>query len=217
MIEAGELIVKSYLKRIEKCEIVETNWNFFGNKDDIKNNEDVKKIGEKYNENKGSISIFNEGKGTIKDFDSLLDKSLLNQIEIDVVGHSNEGGYILAEVAMHTNGLNYGSNGDTLMKIERKLLKLVVLMLGYFQISKNKKGKIIFFAIKSLFEVKKETLDEFVKELNNNIKELGYKFKVSLIMGENFQKEYIRLKDYIGEKSSNDFERIITIDKIIKS
>ena len=69
MIEAGELIVKSYLKRIEKCEIVETNWNFFGNKGDIKNNEDVKKIGEKYNENKGSISIFNEGKGTIKDFE----------------------------------------------------------------------------------------------------------------------------------------------------
>ena len=215
MIEAGELIVKSYLKRVEGCKIVETNWNFFGNKDTIKNNEDVKKIGEKYKKNTAIVNIFDNEKGNLKDFDSLLDKSLLNQIEIDVVGYSNENGYILSEVAMHTKGLNYGSNGDTLKKIERKLLKLVILMIGYFQTSKNEKGKIIFFAIKSLSKDKREILEGFVKELNINIEQLGYKIKVYLMIGEEFQDNYKELKQKIGEKSSNDFERIINIDNVL--
>lgn len=211
MAESGELIVKSYLKNVKKCEIVEINWNLpIENKEDIIQNQNVKKIIETVIHNYQEIKL-KDNQEEIEDF---INKRLLNQVEIDVVGYSKKSGYILNEVAIHTNSLNYGSNGDTVERVVKKILRLLVILIGYFKVTK---GEINFFAVKSATTEKQIKINNFVNAINLTLAKMNLTdIKVNMISDDKFCKIYEEIKETVSPRSTNEFERFLNINKVVK-
>ena len=134
-------------------------------------------------------------------------------MEIDVVGYSKKRGYILNEVAIHTNRLNYGSNGDTVERVVKKILRLLIIFIGYF---KGTKGEINFFAIKSATAEKQNKIDNFVNAINLILEEMSLKnIKVKMISEDEFCKIYEEVEKSISSRSTNEFERLLNIEKAI--
>lgn len=212
MAESGELIVKSYLKNVKKCEIIEINWNLpIENKEDIIQNQNVKKLIETVIQNFQEIN-FKNNQEKIEDF---INKRLLNQVEIDVVGYSKKRGYILNEVAIHTNSLNYGSNGDTVERVVKKILRLLIIFIGYF---KGTKGEINFFAIKSATAEKQKRIINFINDINLTLKKMEMtNIKINMISNDEFRKIYEEVEENVNPRSSNEFERLLSINKVVKN
>ncbi len=212
MTESGELIVKSYLKNIKKCEIVEINWNLpIENKQDIIQNQNVKKIIETVMHNSQEVNLKNNQE-EIEDF---INKRLLNQVEIDVVGYSKKRGYILNEVAIHTNSLNYGSNGDTVERVVKKILRLLIIFIGYF---KGTKGEINFFAIKSATAEKQKRIMKFINDINLILENMKMtNIKINIFSDDEFRKIYEEVEEKVNPRSSNEFERLLSINKVVKN
>lgn len=212
MTESGELIVKSYLKNIKKCEIVEINWNLpIENKQDIIQNQNVKKIIETVMHNSQEVNLKNNQE-EIEDF---INKRLLNQVEIDVVGYSKKRGYILNEVAIHTNSLNYGSNGDTVERVVKKILRLLIIFIGYF---KGTKGEINFFAIKSATAEKQKRIMKFINDINLILENMKMtNIKINIFSDDEFRKMYEEVEEKVNPRSSNEFERLLSINKVVKN
>lgn len=228
MAESGELIVKSYLKNVKKCEIVEINWNLpIEYKEDIIQNQNVKSLIEKVKNNFKGINLKNN-EGNIIEFDNsdmfknlnnedFINKRLLNQVEIDVVGYSKKKGYILNEVAIHTGILNYGSSGETVEKVKRKILRLLIILMGYFNGKNGKKGEINFFSIKSATTEKQVKIDNFVKAINLTLEEMkNTNVKVKIIKDRDFCDIYEEIEESVSSRSTNEFERFLNINKTIK-
>ena len=224
MMEFGELIVKSYLKNIKKCEMVETNWKLLKEyKKDIIQNQNVKNLIEIVKENFRGIDLKNN-EGDIIAFDNsdilkndscekFISNRLLNQVEFDVVGYSKEEGYLLNEVAMHTGGLNYGSKIDNVEHVKTKILKMIVVFMGYF---KGKKGEINFWAVKSAIEEEQKKIDEFIEALNSTLEKSEMSnIKVKMITDDEFCEIYEKVKKSVDKRSANEFERFLNIDKAI--
>ena len=211
MAESGELIVKSYLKNVKKCEVIEINWNLpKENKQDIIQNQNVKKIIETVIHNSEEVKLKNN-KEEIEDFIN----RLLNQVEIDVVGYSKKRGYILNEVAIHTNNLNYGSNGDTVEKVVRKILRLLIIFIGYF---KGTKGEINFFTIKSATAEKQKRILKFVNDINLILEKMKMSnIKINIFSDNEFRKIYEEVEEKATARSSNEFERLLSINKVVKN
>ena len=212
MTESGELIVKSYLKNIKKCEIVEINWNLpIENKQDIIQNQNVKKIIETVMHNSQEVNLKNNQE-EIEDF---INKRLLNQVEIDVVGYSKKRGYILNEVAIHTNSLNYGSNGDTVERVVKKILRLLIIFIGYF---KGTKGEINFFTIKSATAEKQKRIINFINDINLTLEKMKMtNIKINMFSNDEFRKIYEEVEENVNPRSSNEFERLLSINKVVKN
>ena len=212
MTESGELIIKSYLKNIKKCEIVEINWNLpIENKQDIIQNQNVKKIIETVMHNSQEVNLKNNQE-EIEDF---INKRLLNQVEIDVVGYSKKRGYILNEVAIHTNSLNYGSNGDTVERVVKKILRLLIIFIGYF---KGTKGEINFFAIKSATAEKQKRIMKFINDINLILENMKMtNIKINIFSDDEFRKIYEEVEEKVNPRSSNEFERLLSINKVVKN
>ena len=80
MAESGELIVKSYLKNVKKCEIVEINWNLpIEYKEDIIQNQNVKSLIEKVKNNFKGINLKNNEGNIIELDNSDMFKNLNNE------------------------------------------------------------------------------------------------------------------------------------------
>ncbi|MBP3831959.1 MAG: hypothetical protein ILA02_06270 [Clostridia bacterium] len=224
MAEFGELIVKSYLKNVKKCEMVELNWKLQNkNEEDIKQNlkqnQDVMNFLEILKDNIKSINSKNNEGPTIEfnnfenyNCEDIINK-LINQVEIDVVGYSKEGGYFLSEVAMQTDRLNYGAKTNTVEHVQKKLLRLLILFLGYFN---GNKGEINLVAIKSAKDDEQKRIDDFVKIINLILEKIGLKnIKIKMILDDDFYKMYKQVEESISSRSINEFERLLNIEKAI--
>lgn len=123
-IEIAENLVYSYLKHIEGCRIVQTNWKTSG-----------KWIVTEYDD-KLSKELFNKIQSS-PIFNGIFKKNsfgqLIKQAEIDVVGlNTTENSIFGIDVAFHGKGLNYGSNDETALKIMKKIFRTILIMQSYF-------------------------------------------------------------------------------------
>lgn len=123
-IEIGESLVYSYLKHIEGCRVVQTNWKTSGNwvVTDFEQ-ERAKELHHKVATSPYFHGIFKNS--------SL--KQLIRQAEIDVLGINTAENTIYGiDVAFHTSGLNYGSKEETALRIIKKIFRTVFIMQSYF-------------------------------------------------------------------------------------
>lgn len=123
-IEIAENLVYSYLKHVEGCRVVQTNWKT-SNQWIITEYEE-KQARELFDRVKSS-SIFN---GIFKNSSF---EQLIKQAEIDVIGlNTIEKSVFAIDVAFHSAGLNYGSTEETALRIFKKIFRTVFIMQTYF-------------------------------------------------------------------------------------
>ena len=123
-IEIAESLSYSYLKHIEGCRIVQTNWKTSG-KWTITNYDKDRAIAlfEVFKKSSRFSNIFGQNS-----FDQLL-----KQAEIDVLGINPTEGIVYGiDVAFHSVGLNYGSKIKTAETIIKKIMRTIFIMQTYF-------------------------------------------------------------------------------------
>ena len=193
--EMGESLMHSWMKHIQGCHVVQTNWKI-SHSWKLQNQAEIFEIVEKAMKKMSIIS--NERKSRVE----TLTKRVLKQFECDCVGvriSGNDTEVIGAEVAIHTAGLHYTpsksssfkkSEKFTAHKVIQKLFVIAIAFRGYFGI---KKAKIYFATPKILPSFRddvKKALDEFVKFWNDAAKGLEYSFE--LIADEEFNHRILK-------------------------
>ncbi len=124
-IEMAEHLVRTWLKHVKGCQIVELNWKPSPEWDMYTDPilEDIFAVAkERYPE-------------SIKETVNL--SQFIKQAEIDVVGFKiGEQGVInrvyATDSAFHSNGLSYGGNEETKSRIFKKMLRTMIVMRSYF-------------------------------------------------------------------------------------
>lgn len=123
-IEIAENLISSYLKHIEGCRIVQTNWKTSNSWKTTEYDERLaKNLFDKVNQSDTFKGIFKNNS-----FDQLI-----KQAEIDVLGlNSTEQSIFGIDVAFHSYGLNYGSSEETALRILKKIFRTIFIMQSYF-------------------------------------------------------------------------------------
>jgi hypothetical protein len=164
-IEIGESLTYSYLKHIEGCRIVQTNWKTSGNWTITEH------------EKKQAKALFNKVTSSGY-FDNIFKNStfeqLLKQAEIDVLGlNTAENTVYGIDVAFHGAGINYGSKEETTKIIIKKIFRTIFIMQTYF--SEYDKFDSIFItpkvnpATKTLIDKAMERAKEIISDENITI------------------------------------------------
>lgn len=123
-IEIGESLTYSYLKHVEGCRIVQTNWKTSGKW--VITEYELERARNLFNKIKSS-DLF---EGIFKS-NSL--EQLIKQAEIDVLGiNTTENTIYGIDVAFHAAGLNYGSKEETTERIIKKIFRTIFIMQSYF-------------------------------------------------------------------------------------
>ena len=123
-IEIGENLIYSYLKHVEGCRIVQTNWK---TSNQWKITEYEEKQSRELFEKIKTSSLF-QGIFKNNSFDQLI-----KQAEIDVIGlNPAEKSIFGIDVAFHVAGLNYGSTEETALRIMKKIFRTVFILQTYF-------------------------------------------------------------------------------------
>jgi hypothetical protein len=123
-IEIAENLIYSYLKHVEGCRIVQTNWKT-SNQWTITEHDKIlsKELFAKF---KQSISL----SGIFKKYSF---EQLIRQAEIDVLGiNPAEKSVFGIDIAFHSAGVNYGNKNETNTRIVKKILRTVLIMQSYF-------------------------------------------------------------------------------------
>lgn len=123
-IEIAESLVYSYLKHVEGCRIVQTNWTTSGNWTVTEyEKERAKALFDRVASSDHFSGIFKKNS-----FDQLI-----KQAEIDVLGiNTAEEAIFGIDVAFHSAGLNYGSKAETALRIIKKIFRTIFIMQSYF-------------------------------------------------------------------------------------
>jgi len=188
-IEVAENLIYSYLKHIEGCRVVQTNWKS-SSRWDISDADKAlaKELFNKINTNEQFKEIF----GT-SSFEQLI-----KQAEIDVLGiNLAESEVIGIDIAFHENGLNYpGGVDENINRVLKKILRTVLVMQCYFR--EVDKFKSIFLTPK----VSSNTEEQ----LSNKLKELK-----DIINDETITVEFISNQQFF-EKYVNPIKSVINFD-----
>jgi hypothetical protein len=122
-IEIAENLIQSYLKHIEGCRIVQTNWKTSGKWTITEY--DKERAKNLYNEINKSDSF--KGVFTTSSFEQEI-----KQAEIDVLGlNTIENSVYGIEVAFHKAGINY--KGENAKKIIQKIIRTILVQQCYFK------------------------------------------------------------------------------------
>lgn len=124
-IEIAESLIYSYLKHIEECRVVQTNWATSG-----------KWVITEYDKEKAKL-LFEKLK-QVKSFKEIFKNNsldqLLKQAEIDVIGlNTVENSIFGVDVAFHAAGINYGDRIETTSRIMKKIFRTIFIMQSYFK------------------------------------------------------------------------------------
>jgi hypothetical protein len=123
-IEIAENLIYSFLKHVEGCRIVQTNWK---TSNQWKITEYEEKQSRELFEKINNSSLF-QGIFKNNSFDQLI-----KQAEIDVIGiNTTEKSIFGIDVAFHEAGLNYGSTEETALRILKKIFRTIFIMQTYF-------------------------------------------------------------------------------------
>ena len=159
-IEIAESLIYGYLKHIEGCRIVQTNWTTSGNW--IVTEYETERARVLF----GKISESEYFNGIFKNSSF---KQLIKQAEIDVLGVNTAENTIYGiDVAFHSSGLNYGDKKETASRVIKKIFRTIFIMQSYFD--ENEKFKSYFITPKVSPETK-VWIDDLIfkaKELIND-------------------------------------------------
>ncbi|MCU4173925.1 hypothetical protein [Carboxylicivirga sp. N1Y90] len=123
-IEIAESLVNSYLKHVEKCRLVQTNWATSGGW--VITDYDKERAIELFEKIK-QHPVFSEI------FKGNSFEQLVKQAEIDVLGINVEESTVYGiDVAFHSAGLNYGGQDETCARLMKKIFRTVFIMQCYF-------------------------------------------------------------------------------------
>lgn len=124
-IEIGENLIYSYLRHVEGCRVVQTNWKTSGKWNLTEyDKEQAKLLFEK-------VRLSNSFSGV---FGNNAFEQLIKQAEIDVLGlNTTENSIFGIDVAFHSGGLNYGSPSETALIVMKKIFRTIFIMQSYFK------------------------------------------------------------------------------------
>ena len=166
-IEIGESLVMSYLKHVELCKIVQSNWRVSGNWVIGKQESELSRnYFDQIKKNELLSNIFKENS-----FDQLIKQS-----EIDVIGINTLENTVYAyDVAFHSLGLNYKGNEGTCEVVIKKIIRSIFTLQIYFPEFQNIES--FFVTPKSNNKLNKlmiKYLNETNKILGNDFIKLGF-------------------------------------------
>lgn len=184
-IEIGESLIVSWLKHIEKCQVVQMNWKPSTNFWQLDNYTEIEKVihyATDYFEKENGFQLF-------KNTTSLT--QIIKQAELDVLGIQLINGKLekvyAVDIAFHEGGLTYGVKNETAARIVKKIIRTVICINGYFGV---RSGEILFASPK----VHKSTLNEIIpliKEIERILKIFHLNFQVSFIVNEDFEQRIL--------------------------
>lgn len=176
-IEMGESLVLSWLRHIEKCQLVQLNWKV-SNCWEGYNSEEAKTL---YENIKIHFPVFKNNSNL---------EQLIKQAELDALGvsfNNNNCEYHAVDIAYHENGLNYGSTQETIERIQKKLLRSALVLYMQFNI---KTGKIYFLSPKInsavIFDLK-----EKIEQVESYMKNNGFNFEFVVIANSDFKSKIL--------------------------
>ena len=200
-IEMGESLIYSWLRRIKKCQIVQTNWKISTNWG-LKNKNEIETLKNK------TENLFKNKEEYIYEIykkNSSCDQ-MIEQGECDAIGMSMENNKIYAvDIAFHESGLNYGSREKTVAKILEKSLRTAMCLYGYMDF---KDAEIIFASPKineSVLDDINPLWDKMQSEMNK-MNNLNCNFKFSLIANKGFKKDILTPVLNISDKVTDTNE-----------
>ncbi len=202
-IEIGESLALTYLKHIEGCQIVQTNWKTSGNW--IINPQDKKNAKYLFNSFKKSPlgkDVF--GRNSFEQF--------LKQAEIDLIGINLEENSIFGiEVATHLTGvgLNYK---NTRNNVAKKIIRNILVMQCYF---KDFSQYNMLFITPKTNEKTAQEINEIIEEINKIIDDEA--INIDFVYNQNFYKKLvdpILLDDFTETDSNELFLRAVSILKL---
>ena len=184
-IEMGESLIYSWLRHINNCQIVQTNWSVSTESWELINHEKLQQLMEETN-----VYFYRKyGYGIYKNNSSL--KQLLQQAEIDAVGVSfvdNKSSIIAVDIAFHEYGLNYGSKEETVQRIIKKCLRSAMCLLGYFGYSEGK----IIFASPKINHATLNVLLPCIDDMNDLLKNNNFNYVIELIANKDFNAKILQ-------------------------
>lgn len=199
-IEIAESLIYSYLKHVEGCRFVQTNWMTSG-----------KWIITEYEKERARI-LFD--KISISDFFTGIFKNssfeqLIKQAEIDVLGiNTTENTIYGIDVAFHSAGLNYGSKEETALRIVKKIFRTIFIMQTFF--SENEKFKSYFITPK-VNPATKVLIDDLMIKAKQVIDD---KFiSIEFISNEQF---YFEIVDPLIESTDNEYDTAELFSRAVK-
>lgn len=198
-IEIGESLFYSWLKHIKCCQIVQTNWKT-SPRWDLNHEDDLKRLFEEsHNFLKTNCDIDILGKNASC-------SQFLQQAECDAIGLSCNNGkieYYAIEVAVHTNGLQYGNGKEgTATKVIEKMVRAALCLYGYF----NVKDAHVIFASPKINNAVIEVLNPMIAKLQEFFSERYFHFNFQLLFNESFVDEVIEPLKEVWKESSDTSE-----------
>src|SRR5690554_1833854 len=213
-IEIGESLLYSWLKHIQKCQVVQTNWKssilWFEGKREEELNIDKKHFDVVLNIAHGLKEKFNI---QININDNI--EKILGFTEIDNLGISfleNTKKIIAVESAFHEGGLNYGSNGDSKVKVIEKFLRTAICLLTVFP---NIESKIIFATPKASSTLVKD-IEEITNYLHKEFKDNGLSITFEIISNEKYYSEILDKVLKTSDKIADSNELFVRSNKLIQ-
>ena len=211
-IEMGESLMLSYLKHVQGCQVIQTNWKPSPTwKRDIERENKVMELIDEINEyfkEKFSSEFqdeikqffrrskdFNNGKMDFSIFKYDKDNSvnleqLLTQGECDLIGIRLQDKKIkafAAEVAYHSKGLGYGAKNKAVLKVARKMIRAAFDLYLFLEVDKGE----VIFASPVINRGVLLPLRMVIVELQEILKKNNFKFELTLICNEEFKDELL--------------------------
>jgi hypothetical protein len=155
-IEVAESLIYSYLKHVEGCRIVQTNWKTSGKWNITEyDTEDAEKLFDKFKQNPNFEDIFKQSSFS----------QLIKQAEIDVLGlNTTENSIFGIDVAFHEAGLNYSGIDETANRVMKKILRTIFIMQSYFK-DFNKFNS--YFVTPKISKALEEKVTQLIKEASD--------------------------------------------------
>lgn len=203
-LEIAESLIYSYLKHVEGCRIVQTNWRTSGKWVITEyETERARMLFNKISESEFFIGIFKNSS-----FDQLV-----KQAEIDVLGINTAENTIYGiDVAFHSSGINYGSNTETAYRIIKKIFRTIFIMQSFF--NENEKFNSYFITPK-VNPATKILIDDLIIKARDIIEDQN--ISIEFISNEQFYSEIVdNLLENIDEEHDTTelFSRAVKLLKL---
>lgn len=175
-IDMGESLCYSWLRHIEQCQVVQTNW----------------KVSPRWvRKHEDELQAIKDATDThFKDrhiYKSSSFPQIFRQGECDALGIRLEDGKIkvyAVDVAVHEQGLLYGANKETTAEtVIKKCLRSAMCLYGYLDIKKDAE---IVFASPKVYKAPLSLLLPCIEDANEILRSLGFDFNVRLIVNNDF-------------------------------
>lgn len=202
-IEVCESLVSSWFKHVKGCSIVQTNWTvslYWGI--------DYTRFDKVCND----VDQFFSGKYNIITGTNVY--QFIKQGETDVVGikiEDNKASVCAADTAFHENGLGYGDVKENISRVLKKYFRTALTLNAvYGDIS----GEIAFISPKILDNTI-ECLIPAIEDLQNILKNNGFKFTLKLYANDDFVKKVLMPVLEKRETVSDDNELFLRSIKLV--